>query len=266
MLKRTEQILGLPLITISDGKEMGVIRQLVINPEMGRIEFLLLNDGPWYTEPKVLPYELVLGIGHDAVTTESATALDALPETAEVVQFLERKVEVIGTRVITRRGRMIGLVAEMVIEIESGRVVACEIVNTEKQFLGFVPSEGILTFGRDVLVVDEKIDDLLIESLDQLSEDKLSEGTQEEEEEQSEIEVEAVQVPSEESSSLPQGDGASLFEERQKQFLIGKKVTRTVFSDAGEMLAQEGDIVNLELLEKARVAGKFIELTASVDV
>lgn len=260
MLKKTEQILGLPLITISDGKEMGVIRQLVINPEMGRIEFLLLNDGPWYTEPKVLPYELVLGIGHDAVTTESATALDALPETAEVVQFLERKVEVIGTRVITRRGRMIGLVAEMAIEIESGRVVACEIVNTEKQFLGFVPSEGILTFGRDVLVVDEKIDDLFIESLDQLSE-----GTQEEEE-QPEIEVEAVQVPSEESSSLPQGDGASLFEERQKQFLIGKKVTRTVFSDAGEMLAQEGDIVNLELLEKARVAGKFIELTASVDV
>ncbi|MGI6649232.1 MAG: PRC-barrel domain-containing protein [Bacillota bacterium] len=250
MMRKTEEILGLPVITILDGQEVGVIRQLVINPEMGRIEYLLLNGRDWYEVPQVLPYKSVLGVGRDAITVESKAMLSPLTKESEVVPFLDQKIRVIGTRVYTRKGRLIGTVAEMAIEIDSGQIAGCELASLDDQALIFIPCERILTFGKDVLVVDEGADDLIVrtpvepEELDQISVKQNQENAP----------VSALNYR-----------GSQIFEYRQRQYLIGKKLIRSIFSDTGEVLARAGERVTSELLASIKTQARYIELTSSVE-
>ena len=249
MIRKTEEILGLPVITILDGQEVGVIRQLVINPEKGRIEYLLVNGRDWYEVPQVLPYKSVLGVGQDAITVESKAMLSPLTKESEVVPFLDQKIRVIDTRVYTRKGRLIGTVAEMAIEIDSGQIAGCELATLD-QALIFIPRERILTFGKDVLVVDEGADDVIAR-------------TSVEPEELDQISVKQNQEDA--PASAPSYRGSQLFEYRQRQYVIGKKLTRTIFSDTGEVLARAGERVTSELLANIKTQARYIELTSSVE-
>ncbi len=74
-MKKSQEIIGLPVFSVVDGREVGQVKDLVINPEEGVVEYVLVNGGSWYVGARVLPYRAVLGIGAHAVTTESETQL-----------------------------------------------------------------------------------------------------------------------------------------------------------------------------------------------
>jgi hypothetical protein len=125
------------------------------------------------------------------------------------------------------------------------------LVTFEDQPLGYVPVDGILTFGKDVLVVDDKVDSMLIATIEEVIEKMAS--------------IEPKTEPGSGEQISAGGDGLKIFEDRQRQYLIGKKIIRSIFLDNGELLAQEGETVTMELLERVRTKDKFIELTASVE-
>jgi hypothetical protein len=49
--------------------------------------------------------------------------------------------------------------------------------------------------------------------------------------------------------------------ERQRRFLLGKKATRDVSTADGVPIAKAGDVVTEEILQKASLSGKLIELS-----
>ncbi|MCI6085713.1 MAG: photosystem reaction center subunit H, partial [Selenomonas sp.] len=52
--------------------------------------------------------------------------------------------------------------------------------------------------------------------------------------------------------------------ERHRRFLLGKKATRTIKMDNGIVIVEEGQDITEEVLQKAKLANKFIELSMNV--
>lgn len=62
------------------------------------------------------------------------------------------------------------------------------------------------------------------------------------------------------NASSGQSGAASLFEQRQKQYLNGRKATKTITSNSGTVIISEGSTITDDVIEFAKENGKLIEL------
>jgi hypothetical protein len=67
-------------------------------------------------------------------------------------------------------------------------------------------------------------------------------------------------VSSRDSSLSKEANAASLFEQRQKQYLNGRRATKTIADNSGNIIISEGMVINHEIIDVAKTAGKLIEL------
>ncbi|MDH7478625.1 MAG: PRC-barrel domain-containing protein [Syntrophomonadaceae bacterium] len=256
-MKCSAEIVGLPIISIIKGREVGTVRELLINPHQGEVAYLLLNTGPWYTAPCVLPFKEVFGIGEYAVTIEYDNSISLLENEPEVKQLLESQVKVIGTRVITRTGKCLGRVGEIQIDEDSGKISACLMEPADGSGTVVIPASSIITFGQEVLVIKEEA--AAPEKQATTSDIKTGEPPA------AAAESSTAAAPLPKTHQLNGANGVQLFEERQRQSVLGKKLVRPLLGDNGEVLAGEGETVTAELLEKAMGLGKFLDLTTAVE-
>lgn len=255
-MKCSAEIVGLPIISIIKGREVGKVRELLINPHQGEVAYLLLNTGPWYTPPCVLPFKEVFGIGEYAVTIEYDNSISLLENEPEAKQLLESQVKVIGTKVITRVGKYLGQVSEIQIDEESGKICGCLMELSDGSNTVVIPASSIVTFGQEVLVIKEEA---------AVSEDPAATSGGKTSEPPAATAAATTAAAPSEAPQLNGANGVRLFEERQRQSLLGKKLVRPLLGDNGEILAREGETVTAELLDKAMEQGKFLDLTTAVE-
>ena len=73
-------------------------------------------------------------------------------------------------------------------------------------------------------------------------------------------------APAAEESAAESGDDKSaerVNEDRHRRFLLGKKATRTIKMDNGVVIVEAGADITEEVLQKAKLGNKFIELSMS---
>ncbi|HHW61537.1 MAG TPA: photosystem reaction center subunit H [Syntrophomonadaceae bacterium] len=252
-MKKSQEIIGLPVFAIVDGRKIGQVKDLVINPEEGKVDYILVSNGSWYVGARILPYKAVLGVGEHAVTTESENQLTNINETADANSLLQRNIEVIGNRVLTDKGNLIGVVKEFEIEEASGKLTRLEYkLADDEGKTAIIDAEDVLTYGADVLVVREK--EATNNEPEVIPAAPLKSYTAEEEKDGS------VKAESSEQS----GESSALFKERQKQYLLGKQVIQDIKDSDGIVLIPEGTVVSEEVFALAEQKGKFMELSQCV--
>ena len=64
-MKKSAEFIGLPVISISEGKELGKVKELLINAASGIVSALVLeiDEKKWYLGAKLIPFESIAGIG-----------------------------------------------------------------------------------------------------------------------------------------------------------------------------------------------------------
>ena len=62
----------------------------------------------------------------------------------------------------------------------------------------------------------------------------------------------------------PQSAADKATEERHRRFLLGKKAARDITTDAGVTIVKAGQDITEEVLQKAKLANKFIELSMNI--
>ncbi|HEY3425601.1 MAG TPA: PRC-barrel domain-containing protein, partial [Negativicutes bacterium] len=80
-MKKSIDIIGLPIISISEGRELGKVKSFLINPTAGTVVALLIDDGKWYLGAKLLPFSAITGLGEYAVTLESSDSIVSVTAT-----------------------------------------------------------------------------------------------------------------------------------------------------------------------------------------
>jgi uncharacterized protein YrrD len=236
-MKKSQEIIGLPVFSILDGKKIGQVKDLVINPEEGKLDFILVSNGSWYVGARVLPYKAVMGIGEHAVTTESETLLSNIGDTSSANNLLQRNIEIKGNRVLTNKGNLIGVVSEYEVDEISGKIVRLEYKTAQDESkIDIVEAADVLTYGTDVIVVREK-------------QESPYPGNPSEAED-----ITSQPAPGE-------TEGATFFKQRQKQFLLGKKLIQDVKDASGNILIAEGTLVTEEIIDLAEQHNRFTELS-----
>lgn len=290
-MKQSALIKGLIVFSISDGKEVGRVKDILINAKKKAVDYLIVDNPSWILGTYVIAFSDIVGIGDDAVMIENEEAIKKMDDVPEALALLKAGIKLIDTKVLTKKGNIIGTVTELIVDENSGQVSACEYNNTDNKKT-LIPALQIFTFGKDVLVVnivtDTKTD---AAAAPQAVEEELSgeqplsaAGPQDNTEEivstgfeplgqaantsepatEDSKSVARDKAEEENTAELETLTAAQLFAQKQKEYLIGKTASKTITDGEGNVLVNKGDVITGEMVDKVTQAGKFRELVLNV--
>ena len=329
-MKKSVDILGLPVISITEGRELGMSKTLLIDAPNRVVAAITIEDEDWYRGVKLIPDDNVIAVGEDAVTINNSENILTLDAAGDFETLLDDNIRVIGTKAITRSGVIQGNITEIFIG-EDGSIEKCEITAPEGS-TSEVTADQVSIFGKEVTVISPEGDAgkksdaaaapaapaVTAPAAETAAEEPVAEAAAPAVEESApaaeipaeepapmaepvpvaeepvvepapvdeaapEPEVPVVEeapaeVPAEEPAPAPEaapaaeesaaesGDDKSaerVNEDRHRRFLLGKKATRTIKMDNGVVIVEAGADITEEVLQKAKLGNKFIELSMS---
>ena len=151
-MKKSVEIIGLPVISITEGRELGMSKSLLIDAPNGSVAAITIEDEDWYRGVKLLPYSSVIAIGEDAVTITNSENILTLEDAGDYEAMMDTNIKIIGTKAITKSGTIQGKVVEIYIG-DNGKIEKCEIEGRDGS-LSEIVSEQISIFGKQVTVID----------------------------------------------------------------------------------------------------------------
>ncbi len=311
-MKKSVEILGLPIISITEGRELGMSKTLLIDAKNGKVAAITIEDEDWYRGVKLIPYESVIAIGDDAVTITNSENILKLDDAGDYETLLDENIRVIGTKAITKTGSIQGKISELFIG-DDGTIEKCEITAPDGTS-SEVMADQISIFGKQVTVIDptgEKKNELTpaaahAEKAAAAPAPAVPAAPAAKPEPPKAPEApkaEAKPAPTPTPAAKPEPPKAApapaapaakpeppkaapapqkpaapaapkvdpkqaaadkATEERHRRFLLGKKATRTIKMDNGIVIVEAGQDITEEVLQKAKLANKFIELSMNV--
>lgn len=304
-MKKSVEILGLPVISITESRELGMSKTLLIDAKKGTVAAITIEDEDWYRGVKLIPYESVIAIGDDAVTVTNSENILTLDDAGDYEQLLDDNIRIIGTKAITKSGSIQGKVSELYIG-DDGKIEKCEITAPDGT-TSEVTADQISIFGKQVTVIDpssEKKNEPVAAPASEApakaapaapaAPAKEAPAAKEPAAPKEDVKPEppkaaapAPEKPAEKPAPAPaapkapekpaapapkpapkadpkQAAADKATEERHRRFLLGKKATRTIKMDNGIVIVEEGQDITEEVLQKAKLANKFIELSMNV--
>ena len=278
-MKLSEQIIGLPLYSLAEGKSIGTIKSLVCNPAKGTVDALLLDAKTYYLEMRGVSLDSVIGIGEFAATVEDAGVVKLISLQPSILALLETDVKVLGSRVLTKMGEIIGTVTELAIDEKTGAIIGCELTPSKSDVnRGFIARSDVITFSQQYLVVDDKCTKRLADTPDELvyvtqpdGEQAVNTDTSTDLETKTDADPSTDMVVINDQTSVKDApekdthDVTNLFHERQRQFLLGRKVDRRLVAASGEVIAEQGEEITEALIERAIALDKYLELTMNTN-
>ena len=309
-MKTSAEILGLPVISITEGRELGMSKTLLIDAKNGAVAAITIEDDDWYRGVKLIPFESVIAVGADAITITNSENILTLEDAVDFENLLDENVRIIGTKAITKGGTIQGSVSEIYIG-DDGKVVQCEISDPQGNFLDNISAEQISIFGKQVTVIDsgsvaataspampaaETPAAPAFEAAPTFAEppaaEPAAEAAPEPEPETPAVPdmpaAEPTEEPTPESVAEPAAEtpaeapapepaaapetaedpaekaAAKATEDRHRRFLLNKKASRRITTDTGVVIVEAGGDITEEVLQKAKLANKIIELSMNV--
>ena len=301
-MKKSVEIIGLPVISITEGRELGMSKSLLIDAPNGSVAAITIEDEDWYRGVKLLPYSSVIAIGEDAVTITNSENILTLEDAGDYEAMMDANIKIIDTKAITKSGTIQGKVVEIYIG-DNGKIEKCEIEGRDGS-LSEIVSEQISIFGKQVTVIDsdfEKKTEIIapVETpavaapktevpKAEIKEAPKAEAPKVEVKEAPKAETPKIELKEAPKTETPKAeapkpqvkeapktetpktvDAAAQMadkatEERHRRFLLGKTVTKDIVSATGVVLAKTGDVVTEEILQKVKMANMFIDLSMNV--
>ena len=254
-MKKSSQITNLPIISIADGQQLGKVKSLVINPDKGSIEFLTIENEEWQVSVKAIPFKRVVGIGEYAVTIESDHAVIDLNEIPVANQLVNKKIKITNTKVMTRKGELIGEVTEFYADEETGNILGMDLQLTNQAVV--LLSSYVLTFGKDIIIVKENVSEGYLENASQLDPSINKED---------ERIGESIFEESEAESLNEKADDEQVLKEKQIELLTGKKAVKDIVNGEGNIIIAAGTILTRNDIEMAQAEGPSIVVELSMNV
>lgn len=162
-MRTGRDLIGLAIVDVRDGKKLGSADELVISPDDGRLlGFVMKRGGLFSSEEVIVEIDDVRAIGRDAITVEG----EEVAHTAEASNEAFREARagdrsLVGHKVVTQNGSVVGQVSDIVVSEEERRVTALLIGGGVLGQGDALQADRIVSVGPDVIVIrDEgRVDD-----------------------------------------------------------------------------------------------------------
>ena len=274
-MKPTKEIVGLRIISILDGTQVGVVKDFVLNPQEKTLDFVIVDQPSDIFGAKVIAFADILGLGEFAMTIPNPGVIQDVAQNIEAQSLLKQDTRVLGTKVLTKKGQLIGEVTELLIDEETGQIAVCLFeAQGEMHQVGV---EEVITLGKELLIVEgspsfpnhqmtettreKKVqapdvavpieETVLTEEVDLATEENIAE----------EVDL-ATNVDSlEEVAPIENETSFNLFEQRQLQYFMGKKVEKDIILDNAEVL-RAGERITPDIVTHITTRSTLMEVTS----
>lgn len=157
--KTGKELAGLAVVTLAGGEKLGRIDDVVFNPANGLVTGFFVDRGGMFSKAKFLPAGDVQGLGDDALTTQSESALLDGPSaiTGEVAAKTMENLPVLNPE-----GTVLGKVADVGVDtvnltvpylVLSGSLLANALHGKPH-----LPISAVQTVGADSVIVSSSYD------------------------------------------------------------------------------------------------------------
>lgn len=120
---RTQELIGLPVLTIAEGKRLGSISRLLVNREARSVEAVGIGGGA-FSHPRYLRFNQLSTIGADAAMVAGEAALQEGIPPGEIGDLDS---SLLGRPVVTESGEKLGEIAGFTANTATGRIEAFRV-------------------------------------------------------------------------------------------------------------------------------------------
>lgn len=156
-MKKSKQLLSMPVISLEEGIQIGRIKGLVVNPVRKKVAALVIEQRGWFKEQKFIPFTKVRSIGDDAVTVDRTNNVEKGVSLPEIVQLVKDRADLLGYKIIAENGTLLGYVDDYYVESFTGEIVGLEFAGSNiGSFMkgkAYIDINFIKTIGKNVIVV-----------------------------------------------------------------------------------------------------------------
>ncbi|WP_458412337.1 PRC-barrel domain-containing protein [Schinkia sp. CFF1] len=273
-MKKSNQILGLPIISILDGSEIGAVKSLVVNPDKGSIDFIIIEKEDWQVSVKAIPFKKVVGIGEYAVTVDSDNAVIDLNEIPIANQLVNKKIKINGSKVMTRKGELLGEIIEYYLDEDNGQILGASLNVSNREVI--IASSSVITYGREIIIIKENASNYFLDTPEQLIQDKGLKGDLFQNELAEDLylkngadlidDLTGVDRQAKQNFDFDM-DPLKAIKDQQYEILKGKTITKDLLDLDGNVLIAKGTVLGREEISKAQQLGpsSIVQLSMNVE-
>ena len=152
---KASRIREMAVVSIDDAEKIGSVQDILVNPDGQRVIALRIKPAQG-RDTTVVPVEEVASIGRDAITIRDTRGIATEVPTDPGTVYLGK---LLGTKVLTRAGDMLGTVAEVEIDPTDFRITGYELsTGLMSDLFGNrkrLSSSGDVHYGKDILMIRE---------------------------------------------------------------------------------------------------------------
>ena len=157
--KTGKELAGLAVVTLAGGAKLGRVDDVVFNPVTGLVTGFFVDRGGMFSKTKFLPAGDVHGLGDDALTTQSESALLDGPS-AITGEVAAKTVE--NLPVLNPAGTVLGKVADITVDTQALTVpylvLTTNLLDRALHGSPHLPVSAIQTVGADSVIVSSSYD------------------------------------------------------------------------------------------------------------
>ena len=156
-MRNAKELQGLAIVDVANGKKLGNADEIVVSPDTGRVlGFVMKSLGVLSPNERIVEMSDIRSIGPDAITVEG----DEVARTSEAAaeEFTKARTEkrsLMGRKVVTQDGALVGTVTDFTIDEKEARVKALILGGGLFEKGDAVPADRVVSVGTDVVVVSE---------------------------------------------------------------------------------------------------------------
>lgn len=151
---KADHVIGLPVIDLSAGQELGVIRDILLDRDW-TFQGLLLETKGLFRRGRYIPSTLIHAIGEDCVTITDHTGIMPLQEQNHLIGIAAGPIK--GKSMITQGGQFLGLIEDVYLDDEIKAIAGYEVSNGLLSDLmdgrKMVRHQDGVTLGEDAVVI-----------------------------------------------------------------------------------------------------------------
>jgi uncharacterized protein YrrD len=158
MLIKALDIVDRKIMTLKTGEFVEKVKDIIYDPQTNEVLALLISDGGWFSDAKVIHYKDIHSIGEDAIVVENKEVIREAKEIQGRVNEIARKdTYLTATRIVTEQGEELGKVTDIFFDEQTGKVVEFQVsggaVQDVREGKKRVRISDILTVGKDATIV-----------------------------------------------------------------------------------------------------------------
>jgi uncharacterized protein YrrD len=156
-LRKSQEVIGLPIIYLSTGKKVGTVYDLLFDGDSQQFRGVVLERGDFMKKRKYIPSDHITSIGTDAVVVDSEASILPIDQIAKAwISLLSGEQRLRGRPVLLSNGCALGMVENVYFLEEMGTLIGYEISDGLLHDLQYgrkmLQSDQPLLWGVDVLI------------------------------------------------------------------------------------------------------------------